>query len=663
MPASPADRAVIDTLRFLAVDMVEKANSGHPGLPLGAAPMAHALWSRHLRFDPARPDWFDRDRFVLSAGHGSALLYALLHVFGYDLPLSELQKFRQLGSKTPGHPELGVTPGVEVTTGPLGQGFANGVGFAIAESWLASRYNVGGHTVIDHRTYGIVSDGDLMEGVAQEAASLAGHLKLGKLIYLYDSNDVSLDGPTGLSFDDDTAAKFEALHWHVESVEDGEDCAAVAAALRRAEAERDRPSLVIVRTVIGYGSPKAGTSAAHGSPLGAAATKETKEKLGWPLEPTFLVPEEAKACAATAKEHGKGLSSAWDERMAAFRRDQPALAAELDAIASGRLPDGWDKALDELRFEGEVATRTAGGKALDAVGKGVPWLVGGAADLSGSTKTALAGSPNFSATEHGGRNFYYGVREHAMGGIVNGMAAHGLRAYGSTFLVFSDYMRGSIRLAALSHLPSIFVFTHDSVCVGEDGPTHEPVEHVMSLRLIPGLDVYRPADGREAAECWRLAVSRRRASAMVLTRQDLPQVPLEASVVKAGCARGAYVVADGGDVVLGASGSEVSLALAAREELSKEGISARVVSVPCAELFLGLSQAERDKVVPAGAPRVSVEAGVTAGWQDILGPGTIEVGIDRFGESGPGDQVYAHLGMTVSHVVEAAKKAIMAKKS
>ena len=663
MAATPADRKVVDTLRFLAVDMVEKANSGHPGLPLGAAPMAYALWKNHLRFDPRRTDWFDRDRFVLSAGHGSALLYSLLHVFGYELPLDELKRFRQLGSKTPGHPELGVTPGVEVTTGPLGQGFANGVGMAMAEAWLAARYNVGGHTVIDHHTYAIVSDGDLMEGVAQEAASLAGHLKLGKLVYLYDANDISLDGPTSLSFNDDTAKKFEAMGWHVDVVKDGEDLDMVEAAVKKAVAVTDKPSLVVVHTIIGFGSPKAGTSSAHGSPLGGDATIATKEKLGWPTEPKFLVPDEALEVQKEAVASGKSLSSAWDEKMAAYRRDQPELAAELDAIAAGKLPAGWDAHLDAMAFDKPTATRNAGGKALDAVAKGLPWLIGGAADLSGSTKTAVSGSTTFSADDHLGRNIYYGVREHAMGAAVNGMTAHGLRAYGSTFLVFSDYMRGAIRVGALSHLPSLFVFTHDSVFVGEDGPTHEPIEQVMSLRLIPQLEVYRPADAQETVECWRQAVGRGKTAAIVLTRQDLPLVPLDKAAVRAGVAKGGYVVADGDDVVLGATGSEVSLAFAAREVLAGEGIKARVVSIPCTEIWSAQTPEYRESVAPAALPKVSLEAGVTTGWQDLLGAGTVTVGIDRFGESAPGEEVYAAVGMTVEKVVEAAKKAISAKKS
>ncbi|MBS1709732.1 MAG: transketolase [Armatimonadetes bacterium] len=663
MTATSTDQKTVDTLRFLAVDMVEQAKSGHPGLPLGAAPMAFALYKRTLQFDPARPDWFDRDRFVLSAGHGSALLYALLHVFGYDLPLDELKKFRQLGSKTPGHPELGVTPGVEVTTGPLGQGFANGVGLAIAEAWLADRYNVGGHTVIDHHTYAIVSDGDLMEGVAQEAASLAGHLKLGKLVYLYDANDISLDGPTDLSYTEDAAKKFEAMGWHVQTVGDGNDIDAVTDAVNRAKAVTDQPSLIVVRTVIGFGSPKAGTSSAHGSPLGADAAKQTKATLGWPAEPTFLVPDEAKAAQAESRARGAELSAAWDAKMAAYRGDQPDLAAELDAIASGRLPAGWDSALDALTFSGPTATRTAGGKALDAVAKGLPWLLGGAADLSGSTKTTIGGSPTLSPAKPGGRNIFYGVREHAMGAIVNGMVAHGLRAYGSTFLVFSDYMRGAIRVAALSHQPSLFVFTHDSVFVGEDGPTHEPIEQVMSLRLVPQLDVYRPADAVETVECWRNAVASGRTAAFALTRQDVLLLPVDQAAVRQGVERGAYVVADGSDVVIGATGSEVSLALAARDALAQEGVSVRVVSMPCAENWARQTPEVRNEIAPCAMAKVSLEAGVTTGWSDILGAGTVTVGIDRFGESAPGEVVYAEIGMSVDRVVQAAKGAIAAKRS
>ena len=657
------DQQCISTLRFLSVDMVQKANSGHPGLPLGAAPMAYALWRRCMKFRPRNPNWFDRDRFILSAGHGSALLYSLLHVFGFDLPLSELENFRQLGSKTPGHPEHGLTVGVDATTGPLGQGFANGVGMAIAEAFLAARYNVDGAKVIDHYTFGIVSDGDLMEGIAAEAASLAGHLKLGKIIYLYDHNHISLDGPTALSFSEDVPLRFESYGWQVIQVDDGNDVETIVAAIQQGKKDTQKPTLIAVRTSIGYGSPKQDSSSAHGSPLGPDAVTATKQKLGWPNEPAFLVPDEVKSVAADAEAAGKKAEEAWSAEFDKLKSARPELAAELQNIIDGTLPKGWDSELDALDFgDKPQATRSAGKTVLNAIAAKLPWIVGGAADLASSTKTHIDSSPNFEADEHAGRNIYYGVREHAMGAIANGLSYHQLVGYGSTFLVFSDYMRGAMRVGALTNLPTIQVFTHDSVCVGEDGPTHEPVEHVTSLRAIPNLDVYRPADAYETAEAWRLAIARQRPATIILTRQDLPVMSEQRAAIKAGAMKGAYVVKEnaGARITLLATGSEVSLALAGAANLEERGIPCRVVSMICTSLFDEQAENYKQEVLPSGTPILAIEAGVTMGWwKYVKGSGDV-MGIDRFGESAPGEQVYEHLGMTSDQVVKRAE-AILAK--
>lgn len=657
------DQQCISTLRFLSVDMVQKANSGHPGLPLGAAPMAYALWRRGMKFRPQSPNWFDRDRFILSAGHGSALLYSLLHVFGFDLSLAELQNFRQLGSKTPGHPEHGLTVGVDATTGPLGQGFANGVGMAIAEAFLAARYNVEGIKVIDHYTFGIVSDGDLMEGIASEAASLAGHLKLGKIIYLYDHNHISLDGPTALSFSEDVPARFESYGWQVIQVDDGNDVDTISAAIEQGKKETRKPTLICVRTSIGYGSPKQDSSAAHGSPLGTEAVTATKEKLGWPTEPAFLVPDEVKSVADDAEAAGKKAEEAWRAEFEKLKSVRPELGKELQNIIDGTLPEGWESELDALDFgDKPQATRSAGKTVLNAIAAKLPWVIGGAADLASSTKTHIDSSPNFEADEHSGRNIYYGVREHAMGAIANGLSYHKLVGYGSTFLVFSDYMRGAMRVGALTNLPTIQVFTHDSVCVGEDGPTHEPVEHVTSLRAIPNLDVYRPADAYETAEAWRLAIATQRPATIILTRQDLPVMKEKKDAIRAGAKKGAYVVKDSADakITLLATGSEVSLALVGAAKLEERGISCRVVSMICTSLFDEQDESYQQKVLPAGTPILAIEAGVTMGWwKYVKGSGDV-MGIDRFGESAPGEQVYEHLGMTSDHVVKRAE-AILAK--
>jgi transketolase len=657
---SDVDELCINTLRFLSVDAVEQAHSGHPGMPLGAAPMAYVLWDRFLRYNPRDPAWPDRDRFILSAGHGSALLYSLLHMTGYDLPLQELRDFRQWGSRTPGHPERGDTPGVEVTTGPLGQGFGMGVGMAMAERFLAGYFNEANHEIIDHYTYAIVSDGDLMEGVASEAASLAGMLGLGKLIYLYDDNDISIEGHTALAFTEDVAGRFGAYGWQVCSVEDGNDVGAIEAAIGAAQAERERPSLIIVRTHIGYGSPKQDMAEAHGEPLGAEAAAETKRRLGWPLEPTFHIPDEARSHMGKAVQRGAELRAEWQERLNAYRGAHPDKAAELERAMSGELPAGWDSDVPVFApDDGPMATREASGKVLNSLAKRLPTLIGGSADLAPSTKTLLAGCEDFHQRGPSARNIHFGVREHAMGTIVNGMALHGgVIPYGATFLVFSDYMRPSLRLAAMMGARSIFVFTHDSIGVGEDGPTHQPIEHVMSLRAIPGLTVLRPADPNETAAAWRVAIERDGPVAFALTRQKVPVLDAEAHDVANGVRRGAYVVADAEaerpEVLLIATGSEVHLALAAREELAAKGIHARAVSMPSWELFDEQTAKYRDRVLPPGVPKLAIEAGTARGWGDYVGSEGDVIGLRRFGASAPGALVMEKLGFSVANVVQRA---------
>jgi transketolase len=646
----------INTLRTLSIDAVQKANSGHPGLPLGAAPMAYTLWQRFLRFDPRAPQWFDRDRFVLSAGHGSALLYSLLHLYGYDLTLEDLRQFRQWGSRTPGHPEWHETPGVEATTGPLGQGAANAVGMAIAEKYLAKQFNRPGHAIIDHHTYALVSDGDVMEGVACEAASLAGHLGLGKLTYLYDANQITLDGPLSLVMSEGVGARYAACGWHVQHVENGNtDLDAIDRALQAARAETARPSLIVVRTTIGYGSPKkANTSSAHGSPLGDGEVAATKQALGWDPNAKFLVPDGAVAHAAEAGKRGAAAHAAWREKLATYRAAFPELAGELDLAIKGELPNGWDAGMPS--FSGAVATRSASGKIMAALCAKVPWLFGGDADLGGSTKTIVPGG-DFDRTGNG-RNLRFGIREHAMGSIGNGMLYHGgIRSFVATFFAFSDYMRPPVRLASLNKQPAIFVWTHDSVGLGEDGPTHQPVEHLMALRAIPGLAIFRPADANETIAGWRVALKRTHGpTGLVLSRQDLPIVaPPNAPDAE----RGAYVLADGTDVLIIATGSEVSVAVAARDALAKDGISARVVSMPCWELFAEQPQAYRDQVLPpAQTARVSVEAGITQGWREWIGDRGAAVGIDRYGASAPGEIVLDKLGINPAHVVEVARRVL-----
>ena len=658
------DQTCINTIRFLAVDSVEKAKSGHPGLPLGAAPMAYVLWDRFLRHNPADPHWPNRDRFVLSAGHGSALLYALLHLTGYDLPLEQLQRFRQWGSETPGHPEYECAPGVEATTGPLGQGFAMGVGMAIAERHLGAAWNGDGRPLIDHYTYAIVSDGDLMEGVASEAASLAGTLGLGRLIYLYDDNHVTLEGPTSWAFTESVDRRFEAYGWHVLRVADGNDLDAIDAAIRAARAETGRPSLISVRTHLGYGSPVQDTREAHGEPLGAANLKATKEKLGWPLEPTFLVPEEARKHLGLAKDRGARWQSEWEAVRDRFRASDPARAQAFEQQWAGTLPAGWVDALPTFRSaDGPVATRDASQKVLTNLGPRIPALVGGAADLSPSTKTLLPGFPDFSSNDGDGRNFHFGVREHAMVGALNGMALHGgLIPYGGTFLVFSDYARGAIRLAALQQTHVILVFTHDSIGMGEDGPTHQPIEQLLSLRAVPRLAVFRPADANESVVCWRLALERPGPSALVFTRQKVPVLDLDRYPIRDGATRGGYVISDAASgrpaVVILATGSEVGIALDAQTKLTAEGIAVRVVSLPCWRLFDEQPATYRDSVLPPELPVVSVEAGTTLGWSRYVGPRGASIGIDRFGASAPGPVLQKEFGFTPEHIAEVVHRVL-----
>jgi transketolase len=654
---SDFETTCINTIRMLAVDAVQKANSGHPGLPMGDAPIAYVLWTRFMNYNPRDPQWINRDRFVLSAGHGSMLLYAMLYLTGYDVSLDDLKNFRQWGSITPGHPERGQTPGVETTTGPLGQGFANGVGMAIAEQYLAATFNTPGNAIIDHYIYAIVSDGDLMEGIASEAASLAGHLKLGKLIYLYDNNHISLDGPTSWTFTENVGQRFEAYGWHVQEVSDGNDVEAIDAAIRAAQAETGRPSLIMVRTIIGYGSPnKAGTSAAHGSPLGADEVALTKENLGWPTEPAFYLPDGVVEHFRAAGERSAQQQAAWQKIYDRWAAHNPELAATWQQMVSGDIPTVELPAFSDA----QIATRSASGKVINAFAPFLPGLIGGAADLDSSTRTYIKGSDNFEAGEYQNRNMRFGVREHAMGGIVNGMATYpGLIPYSATFLTFSDYMRPSIRLAAMSDLAPIFVFTHDSIGLGEDGPTHQPIEHVMSLRLIPHLDVIRPADAYETAAAWDCAIrNREHPTVLVFTRQNVPVLD-PASGMKDGVARGAYVLSDVPDgkpaVILIATGSEVHMALEAQKQLAAQGVAARVVSMPCWERFERQPADYRNRVLPpAIKARVAVEAGVTTGWQKWVGAEGEIVGVDRFGASAPYKVIYQQFGLTPEHIVERA---------
>lgn len=653
----------INAIRFLSVDAVQKANSGHPGLPMGAAPMAYVIWKRFLKHNPSDPSWDDRDRFVLSAGHGSMLLYSLLHLTGYDLSLDDLKQFRQLGSKTPGHPENFVTAGVETTTGPLGQGFANGVGFAIAESLIAARFNRPGYNIVDHYTYGIVSDGDLMEGVASEAASLAGHLGLGKLIYLYDDNDISIDGSTDITFTEDVGKRFEAYEWHVQHVDDGNDVDAITAAIEAAKDETGRPSIIIVRTTIGFGSPnKQGTSGIHGSPLGEEEVRLTKLNLGWPEDKTFYVPDEAGEHMREALKQGQRSQQTWNELFKSYAAAHPELAKTYQLWMSGEFVEDWESALPVFDVSEKMATRASSGKVLNAIAAKIDNLVGGSADLTPSNNTGIKLATDYQKETPSGGYFRFGVREHGMASVCNGMALHGgLRPFCGTFLIFSDYMRPAVRLSALMRQPVVYVFTHDSIGQGEDGPTHQPVEQVMSLRMIPNLLMIRPADANEVAQAWRAAMLQKdRPTAIAFTRQGVPTFDRSKMGSAEGTMKGAYVLSDDAgtpDVILMASGSEVSLSVDAAEILRAEGKSVRVVSMPCWELFEEQPQAYKSSVLPPHVTRrLSVEAGTTLGWERYTGAEGKSFGLDRFGESGPGGELFKHFGFTPENIASVARE-------
>ncbi|MDE3841224.1 transketolase (plasmid) [Bacillus methanolicus] len=657
------DQLSIQTIRTLSIDAIEKVGSGHPGMPMGAAPMAYTLWTKFMNYNPSNPNWFNRDRFVLSAGHGSMLLYSLLHLTGYDLSLEDLKNFRQWGSKTPGHPEFGHTPGVDATTGPLGQGIAMAVGMAMAERHLASKYNRDKFNIIDHYTYSICGDGDLMEGVSAEAASLAGHLKLGRLIVLYDSNDISLDGDLHMSFSESVQDRFKAYGWQVLRVEDGNDIDSIAKAIAEAKNNEDQPTLIEVKTIIGYGSPnKGGKSDSHGSPLGKDEIKLVKEHYNWKYEEDFYIPEEVKEYFRELKEAAEKKEQAWNELFAQYKKAYPALAKELEQAINGELPEGWDADVPVYHVgEHKLATRSSSGEVLNALAKNVPQLLGGSADLASSNKTLLKGEANFSAADYSGRNIWFGVREFGMGAAVNGMALHGgVKVFGATFFVFSDYLRPAIRLSALMKLPVIYVFTHDSVAVGEDGPTHEPIEQLASLRAMPGISTIRPADGNETAAAWKLALeSKDEPTALILSRQDLPTL-VDSEKAYEGVKKGAYVISEAKGEVAGlllASGSEVALAVEAQVALEKEGIYVSVVSMPSWDRFEKQSDAYKESVLPKNVKaRLGIEMGASLGWSKYVGDNGNVLAIDQFGASAPGDKIIEEYGFTVENVVSHFKK-------
>ena len=670
MVNQPFDELCINTIRFLAVDAVQKANSGHPGAPMGQAAMAYVLWHRFLKHNPGDPKWPDRDRFVLSCGHAAAMLYSLLHLTGYDLPLEEIKQFRQWGSKTPGHLEYGTTPGIEATTGPLGQGFANGVGMAIAEHWLAEKYNRSGHEIFDHYTYAIVSDGDLQEGITSEAASLAGTLQLDKLIYLYDDNGISIEGNTDISFTEDVHQRFQAYGWHVIGSIDGMSVASVDQAIRMAQATSNQPTLIICRTVIGYGSPnKAGTASAHGEPLGEEEVRLAKEKLGWQYEQPFTVPPEVLAHLSQAQVRGREYQEQWQAKLESYRRAYPVEAKQLEAGLAGGLPEGWDSDLADLFKSGDkpIATRNASGQIMNTIAVKVHNLMGGSADLSPSTKTILKNEGDFGADSYGGRNLHFGVREHAMGGIASGMALHGgVIPYTATFLIFSDYMRPSIRLAAIMGIRVIYVFSHDSIGLGEDGPTHQPIEQLTGLRAIPGLVVIRPADATETVEAWKTALERYDGpTALALTRQNVPVLDREALSSAGSAQRGGYILREAAkspDIILIGTGSEVHIALEAEKLLREKNIMARVVSLPSWELFDAQSEEYRNSVLLPGMPCISMEAGITLGWERYTGSTGISIGLSRFGASAPGKVIYEKLGLTAQRMTDEALKLLQGGK-
>ncbi len=657
-------KTAINTIRFLSADTVQRANSGHPGLPMGAAALAYTIWTRHLRHNPHNPCWINRDRFVLSGGHGGTLLYSLLHLTGYDLPLDEMKRYRQWGSMTPGHPECNMTPGVETTTGPLGQGFAIGVGMAIAEAHLAALFNQNGHKIIDHYVYAIVTDGDLMEGISHEAASLAGHLGLGKLIYLYDDNHITIEGTTEITFTEDRAARFKAYGWHVLKVDDGNDIEAIDAAIR--EAKNDpRPSLIMCRTIIGYGMPhKQNTPQAHGEPPGIEELQAAKKNLGWPLEPSFYIPEDVLIHFRKAVEKGAQAEKEWDQNLITYSSQYPQLANELLRIMRGDLPEDWQKSISTFpEDEKGIATRISSGKVMNEIAQKVPELMGGSADLAPSNKTWLDGFQDFQADTPSGRNLHFGIREHAMGAIVNGLALHGgIIPYGATYLVFSDYMRAAVRISALSHIPSIWIYTHDSIGVGEDGPTHQPIEQIASLRAMPGLLVIRPADANEVAEAWKVILTHRhQPAALILSRQSTPTLSRDSFAPASGLERGAYVLKDFGKgrlrLILMASGTEVNLVVKAGIQLAKEGVRVRIVSFPSWELFNAQDKTYRDTVLPPGVKaRLAVEAGVSQGWEKWVGDHGSIIAMDQFGASAPGPVLFEKFGFTVENVIARARE-------
>ena len=664
-PQVSIDELSVNTIRLLAVDMVQKANSGHPGLPLGSAPMAYVLWSRFLRFNPQDPKWPNRDRFVLSAGHGSALLYSMLHLYGYDLPMDQLKQFRQLDSLTPGHPESHLTPGVEVTTGPLGQGFANGLGMAMSEAHLAALYNKEGHAPVqDHYTYVLVSDGDLMEGISSEAASLAGHLQLSKMIYLYDDNKISLDGPTSFAFTENPMARFDAYYWHTQHVQDGNSLAEIENAIKVAQSVKDRPSIIAVRTIIGFGSPLAGTSRVHGSALGPENVKATKNFYGFDPDQSFQVPQEVYDHLREPGKKGAALQKQWEADFESYAKDNKEAAAMFQLSFAGKLPESWDKDLPTFTpADGELATRQASGKALEVLKKSVPFMFGGSADLASSNEMDKSGDDSFQPLHRERSNIWFGVREHAMGGAMNGIAHHGgLRTYGGSFLTFSDYMRGAIRLAALAESAATFVFTHDSIGLGEDGPTHQPIEQVLALRAIPNMVVLRPADANETTEAWRIAMTTAKSPVcLIFSRQKLPILDQsKLGSAREGVARGAYILseAEGGEpkLILIATGSEVQLALGAQTELQKAGMPTRVVSMPSWELFEHQNDDYREKVLPpAIRKRLAIEAGSPIGWHKYTTDEGGIIAMHRFGESAPAGELFKKFGFTVENVVKQAQ--------
>lgn len=657
------EEKAINTIRFLAVDGVQKAKSGHPGLPMGTAAMAYTLWTKHLKHNPSNPHWADRDRFVLSGGHGSMLLYSLLHLTGYDLSLDELKNFRQWGSRTPGHPEVGVTPGIETTTGPLGQGFANAVGMAIAETHLAAEFNRPGFEIVNHHTYAIVTDGDLMEGVSAEAASLAGHLKLGKLIFLYDDNRISIDGSTDLTFTEDRGKRFEAYEWQVIRNVDGNDVHAVDAAIKKAQKD-PRPTLIICRTHIGFGLPtRQDTSKAHGEAPGEEELRGAKEKLGWPVEPSFYIPEDSLKLFRKAVSAGKKFEKNWNEQFEAYKAQYPQEAAEFERRMKGLLPANWDANLPEFPADRKgMATRAASGKVLNALATRLPEIVGGSADLTPSNNTWIEGGESFQSETPQGRYFRFGVREHGMGAIVNGMALHsGVRPYAATFLVFSDYMRGALRISALSHVPATWIFTHDSIGLGEDGPTHQPVEHLAALRAIPNMNVIRPADANETREAWKAAIARQDGpTALIFSRQNLPTVDRSELAPAEGLQKGAYVLADLGtgrpQIILMASGSEVELIVEAGYSLVAQGINVRLVSFPSWYMFEQQDAIYRDEVLPPSIKaRIAVEAGISQGWERYIGESGRMIGVNHFGASAPYKKIYEEFGLTAADIVQKAR--------